>query len=152
VAASQVYENPEFALRLLNWVGAATATQAGSVINYQANSLRNSLSFNVTFDTEDRKPKVLPSLTAYVVPSVNLQSCKQILKARLQAAAAFEQSFQNFLAQERSSTNWALLGNDLIVKSNNALEEYHLRKKTVTMRFDDANMACDTAKKNFEVS
>jgi hypothetical protein len=152
VAASQVYENPEFALQLLNWVVMATQTGAGSILNFQAQQLRNSLSLNATVPSEGKAVEIKPSLTSYSVPSVNLQSCKQILKARLQAASAFEQSFQNFLAQERSSTNWSLLGNDLIIKSDKALEEYKFLKKTVTIRYDDANLSHDKAKARFEAT
>jgi hypothetical protein len=82
---------------------------------------------------------------------VNLQSCKQILKARLQAASAFEQSFQNFLAQGKASANWSLLGNDLIIKSDRALEEYKVVKKIMSLRYDNAKATHDAAKKRMEV-
>jgi ribosomal protein L16 Arg81 hydroxylase len=152
VAASQVYENPKLALRLLNWICAATTTQAGSVINYQARWLRNSLSFNASLESTEGTTKIMPSLTSYHVPSVNLQSCKQILKARLQAATAFEQSFQSFLAQDRSAANWVLLGNDLIVKSEKAIKEYTFTQDLTEKRYLEAKESCATSLKRFQVS
>jgi hypothetical protein len=151
-AASQVYENPKFALRLLNWVCAATARKAESIINHQARSLRNSLTLNVIFDTEDGHPNILPSLPSYVVPSLNVQSCKQSLLARLQAAARFEQCVQDLLFREQNAVNWSTLGNELVKASDDAQKEYFSQQQTAMTDYDDAVTACAIAETNFKVS
>jgi hypothetical protein len=126
MAATQIYTNPELSMSLLNYVCLATQSKAGSMLNAQAQSLRISLAAK------------LSGTAIASVPSLNIYSCKQILKSRLLAAQSFEETFLKCLASERNSVNWSYLGLDLLRKSENALEEYSFLSALSNKRYDEA--------------
>ncbi|KAF2001030.1 hypothetical protein P154DRAFT_407341, partial [Amniculicola lignicola CBS 123094] len=138
VAASHVSINPALSMSLLNWVCLVTSTAAGSMLNAQANSLRTSLAAQFS------------KTSVSSVPSLNIYSCKQILKSRLLAAQAFEDSFQTYMSAEQSAVNWVYSGADLIRKSDNALDEYNFLSALANKRYDEALEANTYANKTFQ--
>jgi hypothetical protein len=138
MAATQVYINPQLSMSLLNWVCAATATKAGSMLHAQAQSLRTSLAAQYS------------ATPVSSVPSLNIYSCKRILKSRLLAAQTFEDTFLGYLSAERSSVNWAFSGADLLRKSDNALEEYGFLSALANKRYDEASDAHSYAEAQFQ--
>lgn len=138
MAATQIYINPELAMSLLNWICATTSSKAGSLLNSQAQSLRLSLAAQTS------------GTPVSSVPSLNIYSCKQILKSRLLAAQSFEETFLGHLSSERSATDWAYLGADLLRKSDNALEEYSFLSMLANKRYDEAFEAHKYAEAQFQ--
>lgn len=126
MAATQLDRNPQLSLALLNYIYSVTQSSAGSTLNALAQSLRTSLTAQL-------------SSTAVVgVPSLNIYSCKQILKSRLLAAQSFENALLEHLSSERNSVNWTYTGADLLRKSDNALEEYTFLSKLANKNYDNA--------------
>lgn len=72
------------------------------------------------------------------VSSVNIYSSKQVLKARLQAALAFENSFREFSAQNVNAQYQVTNALDLLAKSNNALETYGFLLEIKQREYDTA--------------
>ncbi|RSL59402.1 hypothetical protein CEP54_007314 [Fusarium duplospermum] len=136
MAAAMAYENPKLALSILNWICAATRTIGGSLLGAQAQSLRNSIAAD--------NSGMISS-----VPSLNIYSCKQILKSRLLAAKAFEDSFREYTSEERSASNWTYLAADLLRKSDQALEEYGFLSSLARVRYDEAIQAHTYAEAQF---
>lgn len=137
MAAAVAYDNPKLALSILNWICAATKTAGGSLLGAQAQSLRNSIAAD--------NGGMISS-----VPSLNVYSCKQILKSRLQAAKAFEDSFRDYTSEERNATSWAYLAADLLRKSDQALEEYGFLSSLARKRYNEAVEAADYAEAQFK--
>ncbi|KAI0813571.1 hypothetical protein GGR55DRAFT_702649 [Xylaria sp. FL0064] len=137
MAASQMSINPALAMELLNWICIATSTKISSVLNFQAATMRNSLAAKIQGNVSS-------------VPSVNIYSAKEVLRTRLEAARSFESGFQDLLSEERSSANWGLYGADLLIKSNNAFEEYYFLSELSTNRFNEAQEAQDRAEARFK--
>ncbi|RSL98148.1 hypothetical protein CEP52_010468 [Fusarium oligoseptatum] len=137
MAAAMAYENPKLALSILNWICAATKTVGGSLLGAQAQSLRNSIAAD--------NSGMISS-----VPSLNIYSCKQILKSRLLAARAFEDSFREYTSEERSASKWTYLAADLLRKSDQALEEYGFLSKLARVRYDEAIQAYSYAEDQFK--
>lgn len=136
MAAAMAYENPKLSLSILNWICAATKTTGGSLLGAQAQSLRNSIAAD--------KSGMISS-----VPSLNIYSCKQVLKSRLLAAKAFEDSFREYTSQERNASSWAYLAADLLRKSDQALEEYGFLSRLARKRYDEAVQAHSYAETQF---
>ncbi|EYB33338.1 hypothetical protein SNK05_003988 [Fusarium graminearum] len=81
----------------------------------------------------------------FSVPSVNIYASKQVLESRLAASMAFEQAFQNFVAQERASA--AMLGQtmNLIAKSEDAMSEYAFLEEVSQKAYRPAQSARESA-------
>ncbi|KAH7111486.1 hypothetical protein B0J13DRAFT_631825 [Dactylonectria estremocensis] len=137
MAAAMAYENPKLALSILNWICAATKTVGGSLLGAQAQSLRNSIA-------ADNSGMITS------VPSLNIYSCKQILKSRLLAARDFEDSFREYMSEERSASSWAFLAADLLRKSDQALEEYGFLSSLARKRYNEATQAHSYAEDQFK--
>ena len=101
--------------------------------------------------SSDKRIVLLSEQNVFNVPSVNVYSSKQVLKARLIAAKGFEDAFQSFVAQERSSTNWEGLSANLLAKSDDALEEYAFLKDQIQKAYDAALASNTLAEKDFKV-
>ena len=84
-----------------------------------------------------------------LVPSVNIGSCKRILKARLTAAAAFEDALQVFLAQGETSTDLTLFAANAIDQNRNALTEYAFLESNAREASAKAIEAFNVAKTNY---
>ncbi|KAL6786535.1 hypothetical protein J3E68DRAFT_446839 [Trichoderma sp. SZMC 28012] len=138
MAAAMVYQNPKLSLSILNWICAATKTVGGSLLGSQAQSLRTSIA-------SDDSSGMISS-----VPSLNIYASKQILKSRLLAAKAFEDSFREYTSEERSATSWVYLAADLLRKSDMALEEYGFLSGLAQKRYDEAVQAHSYAEKQFQ--
>ncbi|KAF5578849.1 hypothetical protein FPCIR_11392 [Fusarium pseudocircinatum] len=136
MAAAMAYEDPKLSLSILNWICAATKTTGGSLLGAQAQSLRNSIAVD--------NSGMISS-----VPSLNIYSCKQILKSRLLAAKAFEDSFRDYTSEERNISGWVYLAADLLRKSDQALEEYGFLSALARKRYDEAVDAHSYAKEQF---
>ncbi|UZP36543.1 hypothetical protein NXS19_004359 [Fusarium pseudograminearum] len=132
VAATVIRTKPKLALDILNWVCNLSASESSVALNIQACSLRNSLVLS-----QERK--------VFNVPSVNIYASKQVLESRLAASMAFEQAFQNFVAQERAST--AMLGQtmNLIAKSEDAMSEYAFLEDVSQKAYRSAQSARESA-------
>ncbi|RBR26039.1 uncharacterized protein FIESC28_01067 [Fusarium coffeatum] len=137
MAAAMVHESPRLSMSILNWICAATKTVGGSLLGAQAQSLRNS----IAVDTSGMISSV---------PSLNIYSCKQILKSRLLAAKAFEDSFRDYTSEERSASSWVYLAADLLRKSDQALEEYGFLSTMARKRYDEAIEAHSYAEDQFK--
>ncbi|PTD03203.1 hypothetical protein FCULG_00009152 [Fusarium culmorum] len=132
VAATVIRTKPKLALDILNWVCNLSASESSVALNIQACSLRNSLVLS-----QERK--------VFNVPSVNIYASKQILESRLAASMAFEQAFQNFVAQERASA--AILGQtmNLIAKNEDAMSEYAFLEDVSQKAYCSAQSARESA-------
>jgi len=130
VAQAHTRTNSELSLALLNYVIAATADPSSLQLNYQASSLRNEL--------------VLQS-GVMAVPSVNIYASKQVLKARLAAAMAFEVSFQAFSAQLHVEGNRTWDALDMLAKSDDAISAYKFTLGIRHREYDSAVTANDKA-------
>ena len=134
VAQAHARTNPNFSIALLNYVIAATADPSSLQLNYQAASLRNAL--------------VLQS-DVMAVPSVNIYASKQVLKARLAAAMAFEVSFQSFSAQSHVEGNRTSDALDMLAKSDDAISAYKFTLGIRQREFDNAVTANNKAAATF---
>ncbi|CZS79264.1 unnamed protein product [Fusarium graminearum] len=132
VAATVIRTKPQLALGILNWVCNLSASENSVALNIQACCLRNSLVLS-----QERK--------VFSVPSVNIYASKQVLESRLAASMAFEQAFQNFVAQERASA--AMLGQtmNLIAKSEDAMSEYAFLEEVSQKAYRPAQSARESA-------
>ncbi|EWZ30181.1 uncharacterized protein FOBCDRAFT_144708 [Fusarium oxysporum Fo47] len=132
VAATIIKINPKLALEILNWVCNLSAHESSAALNIHACSLRNSLVLS-----QERK--------VFNVPSVNIYASRQVLESRLAASTAFEQAFQNFAAQERTSA--AVLGQtvNLIAKSEDAMSEYAFLEDLAQKAYSSAQSAREVA-------
>ncbi|CAG1966982.1 unnamed protein product [Fusarium graminearum] len=130
VAATVIRTKPQLALGILNWVCNLSASENSVALNIQACCLRNSLVLS-----QERK--------VFSVPSVNIYASKQVLESRLAASMAFEQAFQNFVAQERASA--AMLGQtmNLIAKSEDAMSEYAFLEEVSQKAYRPAHLHRD---------
>jgi len=86
------------------------------------------------------------------VPSVNVYASKQVLKARLLAAQSFEQSFNQYIAQDRSSENWLVATANLLAKSNDSFDDYRFLEGLASKAYDAAQAANEQARQRFIVS
>ncbi|EMT62732.1 hypothetical protein FOC4_g10006365 [Fusarium odoratissimum] len=95
-----------------------------------------------TYELKERK--------VFNVPSVNIYASKQVLESRLAASTAFEQAFQNFAAQERTSA--AVLGQtvNLIAKSEDAMSEYAFLEDLAQKAYSSAQSARGVAFKRYD--
>ncbi|RKL49095.1 hypothetical protein BFJ70_g2027 [Fusarium oxysporum] len=136
VAATIIKINPKLALEILNWVCNLSAHESSAALNIHACSLPNSLVLS-----QERK--------VFNVPSVNIYASRQVLESRLAASTAFEQAFQNFAAQERTSA--AVLGQtvNLIAKSEDAMSEYAFLEDLAQKAYSSAQSAREVAFKRY---
>ncbi|KAK4033351.1 hypothetical protein C8A01DRAFT_19685 [Parachaetomium inaequale] len=134
VAQAHAGTNRALGIELLNYVVAATATPYALQLNCQETSLRNALALEAD---------------VMAVPSVNIYASKQVLKARLAAAMAFENAFQNFSSQAHSQKNQTAVALDLLAKSDDAAETYKFLVGIRQRDYDSAVKAYETASATF---
>jgi len=137
VATSAIHLDRKFALDVLKWVCNLTASQSSADLNVQACSLRHDLVLSATHGV-------------FNVPSVNIHASKQVLKARLIAAKAYEDAFQNFVAQDRTTKNFGGQAADLLAKSRDAISEYAFLEDMARRAYVSALTAHETAEKRFQ--
>ncbi|KAM7193874.1 hypothetical protein V8F33_007560 [Rhypophila sp. PSN 637] len=135
VAQAQAESNRDFAVALLNYVIVASGSSVSFGLHYHAVGLRNSLALGRDLGQ---------------VPSVNVYSAKQVLKARLAAAAAFEESYRDYLLEGRTAKQQVAAGLDLLAKSNDALDTYKFIIDIRQREYDNAARSNDIAKANFD--
>lgn len=82
--------------------------------------------------------------------SVNVYASKQVLKARLAAATAFESAYRDFLLQEGTAKQQTAASLNLLAKSNDALETYKFIINIRQREYDIALNSNEKAKANFE--
>ncbi|KAJ2903883.1 hypothetical protein MKZ38_009169 [Zalerion maritima] len=139
VGASLIRLNTRLCLDLLNYVCASTATTFSSAFNYQANALRTS---------------ILSQLERSLcnVPSVNVYLSKEILSARLVAALAFEDAFHDYISQQRTSDNAAVMSTTLLLKGQDALDEYKFLESLSLKAYRAAEKANEESQTRFLAS
>lgn len=136
VASTQIDRNRALALQLLNFVCTASNTPASRDFNIQATALRSSI-------------LARQATNVSLVPSVNVFHSKNILKARLSAAASFENAFQSFISQEKTSQNLTLFASNAIDSNRNALSEYAFLEENSRQAFSSATKSFDIAQSNY---
>lgn len=130
ISQAHIAKNKDLSVELLNYVIAASSNEHSLELNYQAVSLRNTL---------------LVSSEVVYVPSVNIFASKQVLKARLISAKAYEdrfQQFSNLTSDSRNRTSYAL---DLLARSDDASETYHFLLDIRQREYDNALAAYQKA-------
>ncbi|KAI5815555.1 hypothetical protein BZA77DRAFT_369945 [Pyronema omphalodes] len=126
------------ALGLLQYICAATKdAKSTAVFNIQASVMLSSLLAQVNTNVS-------------YVPIVNIRSAKQVLKARLLAAQAFESRFQSFISQGRETTNWAISAGLVLDASEAAIEEYSFLEIRARKQYEEAQIAYEKAFKNVQ--
>jgi hypothetical protein len=123
IAQAHIGINKPLSIDLLNYVIAATSDKHSLQLNYQTISLRNSL---------------IVDSDVVCVPSVNIYASKQVLKARLAAAKAFEDGFQNFSNLLHDSKNRTAYALDLLAKSDDVTETYRFLLGIRQREYDNA--------------
>lgn len=83
------------------------------------------------------------------VPSVNVHASKEILSARLLAARDFENAFQSFISQTRTSEFLNLYSSNALYSSKNALEEYAFLEDVSRRHFQESTTALTKAQATF---
>lgn len=126
VAASALHSNRKLSRGILHWVCNLSASPTTLALHMEACSLRNSLILS------DNGHNV------FHVPPVNIHASKQVLKSRLVAAKAFEDAFQNWLAQEHTMDNFAGLTANMLARSEDAIYEYHFLVEEAQDAYDTA--------------
>lgn len=81
-----------------------------------------------------------------------MYASKQVLKARLTAALAFEDSYRDYLIAGRDAKQQTAAGLDLLAKSNDALDTYKFILDVRQREYDTAVRSNDVALTNFERS
>ncbi|KAE8155710.1 hypothetical protein BDV40DRAFT_306746 [Aspergillus tamarii] len=132
VAEAHASSNKDLALALLDFVIAMTGNERAFRLNFQARALRSGL----TVDMHTMN-----------VPSVNIYSSKQVLKSRLVAALAFENSFRDFLLEAGNRTVQSAMAFDALQKSQDAIELYEELFKKKNEEYDAATKANEMAEK-----
>ena len=84
------------------------------------------------------------------VSSVNVYASKQVLKACLAAAMAFENAYSDFLRESGDAKQQTAASLNLLAKSNDALETYQFIIKIKQREYDIAVNSNDKGKANFE--
>ena len=90
--------------------------------------------------------------SARFVPSIDLASTEPVLKARLVAATAFDQSYQAFVSMQISSTNLRTMATVALQASEDTQESYEFIGQTTKQRYDEAKAAFGKAELNFQAS
>jgi len=83
------------------------------------------------------------------VPSINIYNSKQILKARLQAAIAFETSFQQIHGQGKQADYQVRQALNLLAKSDDAVQNYTLLAQMKQRDYENAIVIKEKAEELF---
>lgn len=86
------------------------------------------------------------------MPSVNIYSSKQVLKARLLAAMAFEQAFREYMLEAATRKIQKETAMNMLAKSQDALQTYQFLRAIRQREYENAIAANDKAGKNFELT
>ncbi|EGU80028.1 hypothetical protein FOPG_15971 [Fusarium oxysporum f. sp. conglutinans race 2 54008] len=135
VAQVHAETDRQFAIDLLNYVIIASGSAVSYQLHYQAVGLRNNLALGRDIGQAS---------------SVNVYASKQVLKARLTAALAFENAYRDYLSDSGTKKQQVSAGLDLLAKSNDALETYKFIIGIRQREYEMALHSNDVAKANFE--
>lgn len=84
------------------------------------------------------------------VSSINVYTSKQVLKARLATAIAFETAYRNFLLKDGNAKQQTAASLNLLTKSDDALETYRFIINIQQREYNTAVKSNNKAKSNFD--
>lgn len=85
------------------------------------------------------------------VPSLDLGACKSVLKARLAAVLAFENSYHHFVSESVRKEDVKTAAEIALGHSGDVESQYLFLEGVAKKRYKDAEEAYETAKKRFNV-
>lgn len=146
LAAAWQERHPAIAIDIARFVSAITTGIPKAVeFHAQAAAYLSSMLFGGTTDS-------LTGTNSRLVPSVDLSSTKLVLTARLVAATAFEQSYQQFVQMDVNSKNLRIMANVALEASKDTQASYEFIGNLTEQRYEEAKASLAEAHKNFNVS